>query len=197
MPEKKRCPHPQAQRTPVAEADLGTYGYMDCGKCGARFLPRGTATRHGTYRGYARHGKARKGEWGWPIGNCGCREAGKSWRQAYAQRPAAQEATRKRGRARLAALYRLRKMHPGEYNAIYTEEVLKAGGNAQPPPVPQWDIIFARLVQSATGRREAEVADRLRHGLASRQETEVMRQVSRLRTVMDALLRQGENGGST
>jgi hypothetical protein len=188
-----RCPHPRDQRSSVPGGDR-----QHCGACGKDFTPRGV-TRHGTYRGYCRHSKNKSGEWCWPP--CGpCAAAARQWRTEYEERPEAKVARHRRSAARMAALERMRKSSPGTYMAFYKQEMDRRGGGRAPyrTSVPVWDDIIARLVKEALGMDEHTAAERARSRLATTREREVMRQVARLRVVMEALRDEAKRkGGET
>ncbi len=161
-----------------------------CQDCGRVFLPRGAPVEHGTYRGYSRHSKKRAGQWSWPP--CSpCAEAGRQWRKEYEERPGTQKGRRRRNAARSEALVRLRRRYPGEYAALYVEELRLRGGEVvRREEVPVWDGILARLVKAATGYDEARAAVRVREGRAGPAEIEVIRQVSRLRALLAGITRE-------
>lgn len=169
-----------------------------CGHCGRVFVPAGAPVEHGTYRGYSRHKLRQRGEWAWPPGDgCGCAAAAAAWRREYETRPGTADSRRRRGRARMQAMERLRRVYPGHYARLYTEELEAAGGQVvrQEYEIPLWDDIIARLVKDALGVDEAAAADLVRLGRAGSRERAVLRHTARLRALLRYLTEGDDHDG--
>lgn len=87
----------------------------------------------------------------------------------------------------MEALTRLRRMYPGQYARLYREEVRWREGGVTRPRVPAWEDILAGLVKAALDIDEDTAVMRLREGWATHREREVMRQLRRVREVMEQL----------
>jgi hypothetical protein len=84
--------------------------------------PRRKLVRHGTWQGYDKHRRIRKGNWSWPACEK-CVPAATEGRRGYAQRPEVVASTRLRNNARQRAFRRLKDLHPGEFARLLSEEV--------------------------------------------------------------------------
>ena len=173
------CRHPHAFREACGR------GWQFCTRCGKKFRP---AAKHGTASGYGRHQREREGEWAWPVPqDCGCRAAVRAKRREFNREPARNEAKNRRARSRMEALARLRRMYPGQYARFYQEEVRRRESREGRAKIPVWEDILAALVKAALDSDEDAVAVRLREGWATQREREVMRQLRRVRQVMEQL----------
>lgn len=181
------CAHPAELREAVNVRD----GKYRCRQCGKVYVPRGARVYHGTYRGYSKHHRVRNYLWPWPIPeDCGCLQAAREFRRAVAERPQNKAAIAMRSAARKNALQRLGRCFPGIYAQFYTQEMARREpSGALLEHVPDWDDVIARLVKEALGKDEATVIERVRSRIATGQEREVMRQVTRLRVILG---RRGE-----
>jgi hypothetical protein len=103
--------------------------------------------------------------------------------------PGRHAAKNRRAQARVEAMTRLRRMYPGMYARFYREEVAGRGGGAirEGRIVPAWEDVISLLVRAALDTDEAAAEKRVREGWASQREREVMRQVRRVREVLEQL----------
>jgi hypothetical protein len=162
--------------------------HVRCAACGAVFFRRDLDTiEHGTYDGYCKHKRERFGDWDWPACDP-CKDALREYTREYGGRDHAISSRRRRSSARFAAHARIARLYPGLYHRLYVEELDKRSlAPVLPPQVPLWDDMLARLVKEALGADEDSVNDRLLLPGASHREREVMRQVRRLRLVLEQL----------
>lgn len=177
----EKCWHRNKEKVPKTDK-------VKCLDCSKVYTPKDAPVRHGTYRGYAKHLRERKGRWPWPaLEECGCMQAGRDFRKHQANLPENKRNRAVREAARKRALSRIRMTFPGLFAAIYSQEM----GADRPTVhaqahVPMWDDLMARLLKEATGRDETELAERVRSRMATPREREVMRLATRLRVLFSA-----------
>lgn len=155
-------------------------GKVTCLDCHRSFVPRSSLIRHGTYEGYNKHQRVRSGAWAWPA--CPkCNEAARVWRSEYAHRPQAQAAQRLRHSARAAALARLRRMYPADFQAGLAAEDAARGIKSRKRSVPVlWEPVMHQLLK-ALGVDHNDLARSVAGGWATSREREVSRLVRQLR----------------
>lgn len=186
--DRAKCVHPAAARSKKPG------GKVSCDECGRTFTPRNSSVRHGTYRGYGKHRYQANGAWMWPItGECGCREAGKAYRQELANRPVNAALRKARGKARQRAFTRMRGAYPSIYAQFYREEI-EADNNegglgvVAVTLIPPFDDVMARLVKEALGIDEHTLVSKVKGRIATPRERDILRYVTRLRVLFSNLV---------
>jgi hypothetical protein len=166
-------------------------GKIHCLACGKVFTSPKAPARHGTERGFRKHRRDRTARWPWPaeLGTCGCKEASLEYGRTVRAIPENAALRHQRDAARQAALLRLRRQFPSEYQRHYSDEMLRRSdgtiaSSGDAVPLPLWDDLMAQLVKSLLGRDEHEVLTRVRGGWSTQREKTAIRLIARLRAIL-------------